>query len=689
MDPKEYRLAAIVYTDIVGFSKMMEEKEKATLELLKYHNEMIRKHTEALRGSIIKTLGDAFLIDFPNTVNAVNCAMRIQQSLGERNQEDVDIKLVLRIGVHLGDIYFYENDALGDGINIASRLQSICNPGRICISQDVFNLVNNKIDEISIREMGEVKLKNISRRINAYEILTDGSGKIEDAPDEESEDPPGSRSKPAFNEPALDGSALDGIQSTRGLAGDGQELKNAGMGEIKTPDPSEFPYNLRRTGRKFGDGGREAAREPEREFEPDGRRRRGYVYTVADSSGEQYLSVPDRRGEGSRDKLDKQLELAWDRVLNTPYDSSQDQQLVQEYRFQTNKSLRKLEAGLKRHLRSYFAVNGGLLVVGAIAADGAPWFLIPALAWGIGLVNHIAEVRRKRSEAKELQAFSALNKQQLKKLRKLNKSRGRFVGQVVGTLATSFLLAGINLIGPFDVPWALIPIAAMAIRIFLQLPAAKQKESELLLELSELGVPVQQLKGARRLKLAPHAESAHASLNPMEAEAENLKSAVLAQLAGMRDTSSLGEDFEQVLSDYVNQVKELSRKDQEINRTLEAIPMTKLERELLDLQKQHEDTGNPDIKIELEKSLDSIKKQQKSYFELQKQQQMLKIKLANAINSLRQLQFDLVRMKRTPEFQDLPPIDILRSRTGGINDYLSDLESEYRNLESRESELKT
>jgi adenylate cyclase len=106
MDPKEYRLAAIMFTDIVGFSRMMEENEKATLKLLEYHNEIVQKHTEELRGSVIKTIGDAFLIDFPNTVNAVNCAVRIQQDLEERNRNNPEFTLVLRIGVHLGDIYF-------------------------------------------------------------------------------------------------------------------------------------------------------------------------------------------------------------------------------------------------------------------------------------------------------------------------------------------------------------------------------------------------------------------------------------------------------------------------------------------------------------------------------------------------------------------------------------------------------
>jgi predicted RNase H-like nuclease (RuvC/YqgF family) len=156
----------------------------------------------------------------------------------------------------------------------------------------------------------------------------------------------------------------------------------------------------------------------------------------------------------------------------------------------------------------------------------------------------------------------------------------------------------------------------------------------------------------------------------------------------MKDRSQLGEDFENVLDTYVTQIIELSRKDQEINKTLEAIPMINLERELLDLQKQREGTGNPDLIVELEKSIESIKKQQSSYFELQNQQQILKVKITSAMNSLRQLQLDLVRMKREPEIGELPPVDSLRTQTGEINHYLSDLESEYRRLEAMEEDLK-
>jgi class 3 adenylate cyclase len=171
MEQKDYRLAAIMYTDIAGFSRMMERDEAGTLELLKYHNELIAGIVERHHGTVIKTIGDALLIDFKNTVEALQSAMEVQDRLYEHNKANPGLPLLVRIGVHLGDIYFFENDALGEGINIAARLQSLARPGSICFSQDVYNLVLNKI-EFRAEKLGKVSLKNITKEIHAYEITT-------------------------------------------------------------------------------------------------------------------------------------------------------------------------------------------------------------------------------------------------------------------------------------------------------------------------------------------------------------------------------------------------------------------------------------------------------------------------------------------------------------------------------------
>ena len=171
MEQKDYRLAAIMYTDIAGFSRMMERDESGTLELLRFHNELFGDIVAKRHGTIIKTIGDALLVDFRNTVEALQTALEAQDSIYAHNKENRDLPLLVRIGLHLGDIYFFENDALGEGINIAARLQSLARPGSICFSQDVYNQVLNKI-EFRAEKLGKVSLKNITKEIHAYEITT-------------------------------------------------------------------------------------------------------------------------------------------------------------------------------------------------------------------------------------------------------------------------------------------------------------------------------------------------------------------------------------------------------------------------------------------------------------------------------------------------------------------------------------
>lgn len=193
MEQKDYRLAAIMYTDIVGFSRMMEKDEAGTLGILRLHNAIVMEIAAKRHGTVIKTIGDAFLVDFRNTVEALQCAMEIQEAIYTYNKEGKGQPLLMRIGLHLGDIYFFENDALGEGINIASRLQSFARPGSICFSQDVYNQVLNKID-FRADKLGKVSLKNITKEIHAYEIL---SPNVEFDPDRD-------KPRPGFTPVALD-----------------------------------------------------------------------------------------------------------------------------------------------------------------------------------------------------------------------------------------------------------------------------------------------------------------------------------------------------------------------------------------------------------------------------------------------------------------------------------------------------
>jgi len=167
------KLAAIMFTDIKGFSKKMGKDEKAAMELLKKHDAMMRVFVAKHGGKVVKVIGDSFMVDFASAVNAVKCAMKVQEYFYKHNEDKSDFeKIEIRIGIHLGDVVVVENDMYGDGVNIASRIEAITEPTRICITSDVYTQIKNKMD-IKVYHIGSMELKNIAEPVEVYEILMD------------------------------------------------------------------------------------------------------------------------------------------------------------------------------------------------------------------------------------------------------------------------------------------------------------------------------------------------------------------------------------------------------------------------------------------------------------------------------------------------------------------------------------
>ena len=160
-----------MFTDIVGYSAMSEKNEGLALELLEVHRKLIRETLDTFNGHEIKTIGDAFMVEFASALDAVKCSIAIQKKLKEYNEvNEEDRKIFLRIGIHVGDVVEREGDIYGDGVNISSRLEPLALPGGICISEDVARQVQNKID-VPLEKMDALKLKNINLAVDIYQIL--------------------------------------------------------------------------------------------------------------------------------------------------------------------------------------------------------------------------------------------------------------------------------------------------------------------------------------------------------------------------------------------------------------------------------------------------------------------------------------------------------------------------------------
>ena len=169
-DKTKSKLAAVMFTDIVGYSSYMSKNEIQALGILEDHNNLLFPLIEKNDGKIIKAIGDALLVDFNSARQSCMCAIEIQKALGERNKT-AETSFLLRIGIHLGDIWYTNNDIFGDGVNIAARIEPLASPGGILISRDVFKQVENKI-EAKFNSIGRKPLKNIEKPITLYEIVT-------------------------------------------------------------------------------------------------------------------------------------------------------------------------------------------------------------------------------------------------------------------------------------------------------------------------------------------------------------------------------------------------------------------------------------------------------------------------------------------------------------------------------------
>jgi adenylate cyclase len=171
MSGEQRRLAAVMFTDIVGYSSLTQKNERLTLELLEEHRKIVRPIVTRYNGREIKTIGDAFLIEFESALKATQCAIDIQKTLHNHNQQSIpERRIHLRIGIHLGDVEQRENDVLGDAVNIASRIEPLAEADGICISQQVYDQIRNKID-CPAEDLGPHKLKNIEYPINVYRVL--------------------------------------------------------------------------------------------------------------------------------------------------------------------------------------------------------------------------------------------------------------------------------------------------------------------------------------------------------------------------------------------------------------------------------------------------------------------------------------------------------------------------------------
>src|SRR4051794_7363746 len=172
----ERRMAAILAADVVGYSALMEQDEDRTLARLKAHRrEFVEPLIAEYQGRIVKLIGDGALVEFASVVDAVRCAVLIQQGMAEREVKVAEAERIrFRIGINLGDvIHEADGDLYGDGVNVAARLEQLAEPGGVVVSGTAYDQLHGKLD-LTLDFAGEQRVKNIERLVRAYRVRLDG-----------------------------------------------------------------------------------------------------------------------------------------------------------------------------------------------------------------------------------------------------------------------------------------------------------------------------------------------------------------------------------------------------------------------------------------------------------------------------------------------------------------------------------
>jgi len=196
----ERRLAAVVAADMVGYSRLMEVDEAGTLARLKTHRiELIDPAVVKNHGRIIKTAGDGMLLEFHSVVDAVRCAAEIQRRMARRNADISPARWIqFRIGINLGDVIVEENDIFGDGVNVAARLETLAEPGGICVSGAVRDQVGSRLEDVLFEDLGEQSVKNIARPIRVFRVRVDENASIAPESEKDAALAPANSKKPSI-----------------------------------------------------------------------------------------------------------------------------------------------------------------------------------------------------------------------------------------------------------------------------------------------------------------------------------------------------------------------------------------------------------------------------------------------------------------------------------------------------------
>lgn len=358
--------------------------------------------------------------------------------------------------------------------------------------------------------------------------------------------------------------------------------------------------------------------------------------------------------------------------------------LFREYRKKTHKRVKRVLTGFRVHAAGYIGVNTFLLITWALTGGGFPWFLIPAGAWGIGLLNHLTVVVQRLRQRREIDMLPQLADRETLYLKSMQNKRLGFASHFTSSAGLTAFLLMVNVITGGGFPWFLFPTGALGIGVFMHWAAYAPRVRAMKRDIrkwigggARSGGPVE---GTAHVEEIGEMER-HEVEPQIIHEAGALRRSILKQIDEMeKDHPSIGKDMRPLLDTYYEQVNQLAYKSRELDTILGELPGVDLIQDRTRLLNRMQKTESDRLKKEYEKSILEVDRQLASIKELSHGREMLGLRISSAVNLMKQLQLDLVRVKGV-SLTNTASFDLLKEKSNELSTYLDDLEAGYTELE--------
>jgi len=693
MEYKELRLSALLSLDLPGLAgKEMQESYSA---LMRHSRETVARAAESHRGKLAKSVGDSFILTFQNAQDALDCAVEIRDTLVDQ---------LPRIGLHTGEVYFFDNDIFGEAVNIASAVHSIAAPGSISGSAGFHSLLGPK-QRSAFVPVGDSRQAVLPEGITAFDytgaerteapkastLRQQEMPSLEEIRKEIFEFIRASGRRPSVDE-ALErfsNYGPEGSQVIASLAESGFLLPRKGQ-ERTTQDRSlgSSPHTGDDLTADLGKSIEKAIHSIVSEIEQavssstqaavarKGSSERGFTIKIDKDDfreSTENLRLVGRQIKRHVHEGTRHARRSSRRGSGDPADT--DPTLIERYRTDISAKAKKARHGVAGSIISFLVINPVLWYINFNIAPGFPWAPLVSIFWGSGVIGSILAAIRTTRHEREAAALPDLSEPDLKELKAIHKERDSIASHFMSTLSIPVALYLINMATNAKDPWFMIPTAILGLTFAIHfLKHIFTFPSRTKRFFAKFGIG----NGGKSLAEAAKEQSSTTvdlgKYSDLYRDAASAVRSIEASLAASSTTSP--KDLKSQMDSYLGQVRLLAQTANELDGIISEIPQEALAKDKATLIAKR-DNAQPEMRMEYERSIAEIAKQEESFSSLKEQREVLDLRLKSSISQIQQLKVDLARARAADADSGAADpsaaISSLRERSRELSSYLDDL----------------